>query len=565
MLAGTSLLDGDFVTVDIETTGCRPGTNSIIEIGAARIRSGVVVSKFGELVRPEEPIPTAIVHLTGIDQAMVEDADNVIAVMRRFREFAADSVLVAHNHRFDLGFLDYEAERGWGLPFPRPVLDTLVLARRLHPEFERYNLRELARAYQVETIPDHRAPTDAMATAEIWCKMITELTSRGMETAGQVARFSGLALQGNLARKLVLATHLPDASGVYIMRGADGGVLHIGRAKSLRTRVRSYFYSPVDPDSDHPAVLTEHIDHVVCASALDAQLLESRLSLRYHPRLDHDQERGRNATYIHADTASRFPRLRVTSRRYATGVNIGPLTNHWAAETLAHTLRTHFGLRRCIRRLDDVSALRPCPYRENGTCPHPCDGGTTVEAYRGRIEAALRAVDGEAESFRASLQGLREAAAGAQRYEDAIAYRDGLRAIDRTMSALAIVRESAQTPAMVIIEGDERTLVLHFIRYGYLIRTLRVAKEKLLDESWEEKLTGQIRRAYMMPARHPEHDSLTPRQLRDIFLIHTYRQQNAPSEVRSNGDLDDFARRVLLASHRFMRVPHTRHAVVSDD
>ncbi|MDO9557040.1 MAG: exonuclease domain-containing protein [Coriobacteriia bacterium] len=560
MLAGTRLDDGDFVTVDIEATGCRPGTNSIIEIGAARIRSGVIVARFGELVKPIESIPPSIRHLTGIDDEMVSDADGVNGVMRRFRAFVGDSVLVAHNHRFDLGFLDYEAERAWGLPFPRPVLDTLILARRLRPDLERYNLRALAQAYGVETVPDHRATTDALATAEVWCQMLAELAERDITTAGDVARLCGLARQGDLARKLVFATDLPDAPGVYVMRDAHGQVVHVGRAKSLRTRVRSYFYTPVDHEADHPAVLTESIGYVTCASQLDAQLLESRLSLRYHPCLDLDHERGRSVVYIHADTSSRFPRLRITNRRYVHGTTIGPLTNQWAAETLTDALRSHFGLRRCVRRLDADTRFLPCSRRADDTCPHPCDGGISTEQYAKRMDAALNALDGQGQHFRDALQILRESSAAEQRYEDAIAYRDAVRAVDRTMSALKIVREAAATPGLVIFEADERTLVLHLVRFGYLLRTIRVRKDELSVDTWEDRLTRSIRRAYSAPAADPCHDKLTPRQLRDIFLINTYRLQNAPSEVRFSGDPEDLARKVASTARRFMRVPHTRHA-----
>lgn len=560
MLAGTSLGEGDFITVDIEATGCRPGTNSIIEIGAVHIQAGAIVARFGELVRPNEPIPQAIRHLTGIDDDMVSDAADIGAVMRRFREFVGDSVLVAHNHRFDLGFLDYEAERTWGMPFPRPVLDTLALARRLRPGLERYNLRALSQQYGVETVPDHRATTDAMATAEVWCAMILELAERGIHTAGDVARFCGLAYQGDLARKLVIATHLPDTPGVYVMRDAEGRVLHIGRAKSLRTRVRSFFYAPVGPETSHPAVLTDTVSHVVCASALDAQLLESRLSLRYHPLLDRDHERGRSVVYLHVDTSSAYPRIRVTERRYATGTTIGPLTNAWAAETLAEALRMHFGLRRCNRRLDSRAAYRACAHRSNGGCPRPCEGVIPQADYRDRLDAALLALDGDGARFRSSLQMLRETCAAEQRYEDAIFYRDALRALDRTMSALSVIDEASATPGLVLIEGDDRTLVLHIVRYGYLAHTLRIPRADLDSDEWELRLQRVISRVFSAEAPDPARDTLTPRQLRDIFLIHTYRQQSAPSEVRFAGDVEDFTRKAVASSRRFMRVPHTRHA-----
>ena len=147
MLGTTSLAHGSFVTVDIETTGSRPGSGGILEIGAVRIESGTITARFTALVHPGEPVPPAIRHLTGIDDAMVASAPPIDDVIAEFRAFVGDSVLVAHNHRFDMGFLDYEAERSWGMPFPRPVLDTLALARRLRPELERHNLRALAEQY----------------------------------------------------------------------------------------------------------------------------------------------------------------------------------------------------------------------------------------------------------------------------------------------------------------------------------------------------------------------------------------------------------------------------------
>ncbi|TLM68387.1 MAG: endonuclease, partial [Actinobacteria bacterium] len=239
MLSGTRLDRGAFVAVDIETTGSRPGIHSIIEIGAVRIEGGRLVASFAALVAPNDPVPPAVEALTGITREILLGAVALPEALEAFRDFAEGAVLIAHNHRFDLGFLDYESEVMWGRAFPRPVLDTLSLANRLHPEDDRHNLRDLAARYATSSTPTHRALADARAAGEVFLAMTPALEARGLRTAADVAAFCGMAGQGSLAKALPLTTRLPDARGVYVFRDAEGRVVHVGRAKNLRIKVRS--------------------------------------------------------------------------------------------------------------------------------------------------------------------------------------------------------------------------------------------------------------------------------------------------------------------------------------
>src|SRR5664280_2875502 len=184
MLTGRSITDCDFVAVDLETTGCRPGRNSIIEIGAVRFNASGRLDVYEQLVRPDDLIPRAVQELTGIGAGMVAAQPPIEDVIVRFRDFATDAVLVAHNYRFDLSFLDYEAERSWGTPLQRPVIDTLPLLRQPRPDIRRFSLGALAAEFGLETVPDHRAGNDARATAELLMAVIPDLTRLGMETVG---------------------------------------------------------------------------------------------------------------------------------------------------------------------------------------------------------------------------------------------------------------------------------------------------------------------------------------------------------------------------------------------
>ncbi len=559
MLGETSLTDGRFVAVDIETTGCCPGSSDVIEIGATLIEGGRLVGSFESFVHPHQQIPPSIVELTGITDGMVADAPPIHDVMDAFMAFADGAVLVAHNHRFDMGFLDYEAERAFGMPFQRPILDTLTLSRRLSPELPRHNLRVLAEHYGATTVPNHRAASDAAATAEVLIGMLPALAKLGLATAEDVARYSGLAQEGALARKLVLATHLPDALGVYLLRDADGAVIYVGRAKNLRTRVRSYFYYPADHDRARLATETAAVSHICCTSDLDALLLESRLLDRYRPRFNRDQQRGRNSVYLRMDSRSRYPALTVVTRRPRTGLAIGPLTNPWAARIMATAVRDHFGLRHCARRLN--SASQPCRNADLG-CPQPCIGLVTQDEYRRRVAAVLEALGPSAPELRVALQAKREHAAAQLRYEDAIVHRDALRALDRTMSSLEVVRTAAAEEGVALIDVREDGCVVHLIRYGRHASRVRVVRSDVADGLAALRLQRAVTRVYRgAPAGDPR--DFSNRELRELFIIDVYRRQASPIEIALDGDLESFVSRVLSAIRRRTRVLKKLHAAPS--
>ena len=129
--AALPLEDATYVVFDLETTGLSPGSSAICEIGAVRVRGLELEERFETLVNPRRPLPAPIAALTGIDPGSLRGAPPVELAVRRFLEFAGDAVLVAHNARFDMGFLDREVERLTGRRVASPVVDTVWLARRL--------------------------------------------------------------------------------------------------------------------------------------------------------------------------------------------------------------------------------------------------------------------------------------------------------------------------------------------------------------------------------------------------------------------------------------------------
>ncbi|QZA33532.1 PolC-type DNA polymerase III [Hydrogenibacillus sp. N12] len=181
------LSDDTYVVFDVETTGLSSERDTIIEIGAVKIEGGREVGAFHTFVDPGRPLPAKIVELTGITDAMLRGAPTPEEALARFRAFIDGATLVAHNARFDLGFLRAGLKRAGLHPFSGPAIDTLGLARLLLPDLKNHRLDTLAEHFGVALERHHRAVDDARATAEIFLKLLQELAGRGITTQGALA------------------------------------------------------------------------------------------------------------------------------------------------------------------------------------------------------------------------------------------------------------------------------------------------------------------------------------------------------------------------------------------
>ena len=170
------LKDLDFVVVDVEATGAKTPPNRLIELGAYRIRGGRIVDKFLSLVNPEIPIPRFVASLTGISNDMVKLAPVFADVAPQWLDFVSDSVLVAHNAPFDTSFLNHEISRVYpGHRMVNQHLCTVRLSRRALPDLSNHRLETIATHFSIPIASRHRAGSDALATAEIFILLLTEL------------------------------------------------------------------------------------------------------------------------------------------------------------------------------------------------------------------------------------------------------------------------------------------------------------------------------------------------------------------------------------------------------
>jgi DNA polymerase III subunit epsilon len=273
-----------FVVVDLETTGLTPRNSRICEIGAVRVRELELEDEFQTLVNPGVPIGPAISALTGLRDAQLRTQPSGAVAVRRFLEFAGDAVLVAHNARFDLAFLDRETERLTGARLANPVVDTVGLARRLlEGRTRRAGLASLSHFFGTAAQPCHRALPDAQATAEILLQLLGLAQERGARTVADLVDLAAPRVRKVYAKR-VLAFGAPSCPGVYLFRDRHDQVLYVGRARDLRARLRSYFRS----DRQRPAVeaalgALERIEWRTMGSELEAAFEELRLLRELRP------------------------------------------------------------------------------------------------------------------------------------------------------------------------------------------------------------------------------------------------------------------------------------------
>ena len=175
---GQDLDDATYCVLDLETTGFSFRTEKITEIGIMKMKNGEVIDEFSCFVNPEKPIPQRVVEVTNITDDMVKDAETIDKVFPKMMEFIGDSVLVAHNADFDIGFLKYNAgELGYTLE--NTYMDTLRLAKELFPDYKKYKLGIIAENLGIKVEVAHRALDDVDTTVKVLKVMLNMLKEKG--------------------------------------------------------------------------------------------------------------------------------------------------------------------------------------------------------------------------------------------------------------------------------------------------------------------------------------------------------------------------------------------------
>ena len=279
---------------------------------------------------------------------MVMPAPRIEAVLPSLLEFIGDAVIVGHNIRFDLSFVQAALERDQRPKLTNRAVDTVALARRLvRNEVPNCKLGTLAQHLRLNHKPSHRALDDALATGDLLHLLIERAGGLGVTGLDDLLSLPKMAGHAS-APKLRLTDSLPRSPGVYLFRNARGDVLYIGKATNLRSRVRSYFSGDDRRKIGSLLRETAHIDHVVHPHPLSAAVHEIRLIHQYMPGYNRQLKDWGRYVYVKLTLAETFPRLSIVKDVKDDGaLYLGPLSSRSSAQRVIDAVHTSVPLRRC--------------------------------------------------------------------------------------------------------------------------------------------------------------------------------------------------------------------------
>lgn len=431
------LARAQFVVVDLETTGLKPGTAAITEIAAVRVSNGKLIEEFHTLVNPGHHVPSMITRLTGITDEMLRDQPRIDDIFPQLQRFLGSSVLVAHNADFDVRFLDFDAQRLPSTPLLNPSLCTVRLARRLLPGLRSRALDAVAEHLGVSCLDRHRALGDARITAEVLLILLEKLAAHGVTTVGHLLDFQYHARDGRRFEFSVprpTLAHLPETPGVYRMFDVEGRLLYIGKAKNLRRRVSSYFTNSTG-HSDKVLDLVRHIHEIKydeTGSELEAALREAELIYSLKPPYNRLSKHLPRVAFLKLTVNHTYPRLSISAKPSSDrALYIGPFRSRDFAEKAQRLLARLFTLRTCQGSISPAPEFTPCLLGQVGACTAPCADRISQDGYRTQVAAFLQFLNGETSQLRESLVDKRDGLAAELRFEGAARIQQDLQLLDQ--------------------------------------------------------------------------------------------------------------------------------------
>jgi DNA polymerase-3 subunit epsilon len=388
-----SLLASPLAFVDLETTGTIATRDRITEIAIVTF-DGERTERWSQLLNPEAAIPSFVEQLTGISNAMVADQPVFADVAEEVLQRLQGHIFVAHNARFDYGFLKNEFKR-LGLTFRATVLCTLKLSRQLYPQFAKHNLDCLIERHQISVGDRHRALTDADAIYQFWCDLQATLPAETLQVAvqEQTARPS---LPPHLDADIV--EQLPKGYGVYLFFAENRLPIYVGKSNTLRQRVLSHF------SSDH-AIAKEmnisqqvrDIEWIECEGEIDALITEARLIKEMQPTLN--RQLRRNTEFCSWRLKDMGSGLLQPQLVYARDLDLGKQEQLYglfksgasAREFLLQAVK-QFQLCAATLGLEKGGAGKPCFARQLKQCKGACVGAESPLQHNLRLAEALGAM-----------------------------------------------------------------------------------------------------------------------------------------------------------------------------
>lgn len=376
-----------YAIVDLETTGSKPSNDRITEIAIVRHDGEQIIDSFQTLINPGRPIPSFISRMTGITQEMVSEAPPFYEVAKQIVELTDDAVFVAHNVRFDYGFLK-TAFADLGYNYQRKTLCTIRLAKTVIPGLPGYALGKLCKSLEISLDQAHRAGHDAMATAKIFDLLL----KRNPTEAGKLEIDRELK-NGLLPPQLSKETidQLPNAPGVYYFKDERSQVLYIGKSKNIRKRVLQHFNADTKSNkSVEFKMAIASVTYELTGTELIALLLECEEIKRYKPAYNRALQRSLFPVGIFEEV-DKDGYLQLSIKRIRENPEVEPLMMLGTFQHAKNLLvRRAEEFKICQQKLGIHKKQDQCFQVQVGECDGACRGTLAPEIHNARMEEALK-------------------------------------------------------------------------------------------------------------------------------------------------------------------------------
>ena len=321
---------------------------------------------------------------------------------------------------------------------------------------------------------------------------------------------------------------LPDDPGVYLHKDDAGRVLYVGKAKSLRSRVRSYF----QPSANHTVRISamvrqvRDIQIVQTQSEAEALILEANLIKKHKPRYNINLKDDKSYPFFKLTVNEPYPRLYLTREKFERGAEyFGPYASVKAARETLNVIRRHFRLRTSKMKLDGTRTYRPCINHQLHKCLAPCQGNVPQADYTALVDEVRMFFQGRYKELMGRLEQEMAELATAQRYEEAARRRDAITAIQRTMEKQQVLSPDPSADQDVFAihrESHYAGIEMLFIRNGRLIGTDFMLFERTEGMTDEEILGAWLNRLYTRPAALFPKEILLPLEVEDMALLERF-------------------------------------------
>ena len=391
----SNLSDGfpkSMVLLDCETTGGKAIYHRIIEIGLLIIDSGVVIERWNTLIDPEVTLPEGIQTLTGITPSMLVGKPTFSEIAGLLLEKLNNRTLVAHNARFDYGFLKQEFQR-IGISYQTKPLCSVKLSRQLFPQFKRHGLDQIIRRFNFVIKERHRAMDDAEVIYSFF-RQVSQFYSTE-EIAATCKELTANSALPPLIKKSTV-DELPKAPGVYYFYDSNDKLLYVGKSVNIKQRVMSHFSQ--DHSNHKDQKINQRLAHISSQrtpSDFGAQLLESREIKNLFPLFNHRLRRVRKLVRYHTETnADGYLQVKIdtvnTDTSHISG-QCGLFRSQKQAKAQLEKLADQYQFCHRLLGLEHGARNKACFRYQLNKCSGSCVGKDLPQNYNVRLKAALSA------------------------------------------------------------------------------------------------------------------------------------------------------------------------------